>query len=376
MKQALFQVAAIATLTATVCYATDVSDSWTATGLPNSLADGAITIGYDGANNVAALTVTPIGGGTVSLSGDAMPFADGAEIRIAAPGKFILSNELTGSGKISLTNTDATAQIEYDGDLLSTNRWTTMFAGQQLADYTPVKSIRREGSGVYDQGIYYPYNVRRYIDDGMSYMSIQLMASQPTTTRALLMRLRQNGDNIEGIVDRACYYTGRFIHGEDIEKVIARHAIAPEDGFVPTYYVHTPDFDHGYGVNHLIMERTASSEIVFAGSAAASLSFAIQSKITVRAATDGLATDVITTPFNMQGGIVVVNSRIGKSNDFGPTVDGHGTLALAETETADENTSTDTYDAFIKTTVRIANNRRLATLTNVTANLSGTYLSG
>ena len=221
MKHAIFHVVAIITLAANVCHATDVSDVWSAADHPNNLANGAIAIGYDGANNVTALTVTPIDGGMVSLSGDAMLFADGAEIRIAAPGKFMLSNELTGSGKISLTNTDTTAQIEYNGTLLYTNRWTTMFAGRQLADYAPVKSIRRESAGVYDQGIYYPYNVRRYVDDGVSYMSIQLMASQPTTTRALLMRLRQNGDNIEGIVDRACYYSGRFIHGEDIEKVIA-----------------------------------------------------------------------------------------------------------------------------------------------------------
>ena len=371
MKRTFSQVAVLAALTAILCHAADVSDSWTATGLPNSLADGAITIGYDGANNVATLTVTPIGGGTVSLSGDAMPFADGAEIRIAAPGKFMFSNELTGSGRISLTNTDANAQIEYDGDLLSTNRWTTMFAGRQLADYVPVKSIRREGSGVYDQGIYYPYNVRRYMEDGVSYMSIQLMASQPTTTRALLVRLRQNGDNIEGVVDRACYYAGRFIHGEDIEKVIARHAIAPEDGFIPTYYVNTPDFDHGYGVNHFIMEKTAVSEIVLAGVAASGLSFSVHSAVKARMASTGLTE---ATPFVLNGGTTVVNGRGGF--DFASTVSGYGTLSLAETETADVNTCTDSYEGFIKSAVNVSFNRRLATLTNVTAKLSGSYFSG
>ena len=371
MKQAIFQVAAIATLTATVCYAADVSDSWSAAGLPNSLADGAITIGYDGADNVTTLTVTPVNGGTVSLSGDAMPFADGAEIRIAAPGKFMLSNELTGSGRISLTNTESTAQIEYDGDLLYTNRWTTMFAGRQLADYTPVKSIRREGSGVYDQGIYYPYNVRRYVEDGVSYMSIQLMASQPTTTRALLMRLRQNGDNIEGIVDRACYYQGRFVHGEDIEKLLVRHAIVPEDGFIPTYYVHTPDFDHGYGVNHFIMAKTAVSEIVFTGSAVSALSFVVHSNVKARMASSGLTA---TTPFALNGGTTVVNGRGGF--DFASTVSGYGTLSLAETETADADTCTDSYEGFIKSAVNVSSNRRMATLTNVTAKLSGSYFSG
>ena len=369
-------VVVICSVLAAICSAADMTARWTASDHPLSLSDDAITFEYDASYNITALTVTPVAGGTVTLSGDALPFVAGTQIRMATAGRLVISNELSGSGMVVITNVDAAAQIEYNGTLLYTNQWTTMFTGRQLADYAPVKSIRREGSGVYDTGIYYPYNVRRYVDGGISYMSIQLMASQPTTTRALLMRLRQNGDNIEGIVDRACYYTGRFIHGEDIENVIERHAISPEDGFVPSYYVHTPEFDHGYGVNHLVMARTSEYEIVFSGTAVSDLSFAVQAGISVRAAINGLATDVITTPFNMQGGTVVVNSRIGKSNDFGPTVDGNGTLALAETETTDEDTSTDTYDAFIKTSVRVANNRRLSTLTNVTANMSGTYLSG
>ena len=246
-----------------------------------------------------------------------------------------------------------------------------MFSGRQLADYAPVKSIRREGSGVYDQGIYYPYNVRRYEDGGVAYMSIQLMASQPTTTRVLMMRLRQNGDNIEGIVDRACYYARRFIHGEDAEKVIARHAISPEDGFVPNYYVHTPEFDHGYGVNHFIMEKTEVPEIVFAGSAAPALSFAVQSDITARVASSGLTE---ATPFVLNGGATVMNGRGGF--DFASTVSGYGTLSLAETETADADTCTDLYEGFIKSAVNVSANRRLSTLTNVTAKLSGSYFSG
>jgi len=354
----------------------DEVDVWTATAHPSSLANGTVQLEYDSAWNVTALTVTPANGGTVSLSGDAMPLADGVELRMAAAGKLVLENELTGNGRVVVTNADAAAQIVYDGAPLYTNRWTTMFAGRQLADYAPVNSIRREGSGVYDQGIYYPYNVRRYEDGGVSYMSIQLMASQPTTTRALLMRLRQNGEDIEGIVDRACYYQGRFIHGEDIEKVIARHAIAPEDGFIPNYYVHTPDFDHGYGVNHLIMEKTAAFEIVLAGAAASGLSFSVQSGIDVKVAVGGLATDVISTSFFMQGGAVVVNGRTGKSNDFGATMEGYGALALSETDITEDDTSTDTYNDFIKSAVRVSNNRRLATLTNVTANMSGTYLEG
>ena len=356
----------------------NVTIPWDASSTPVTLGDaatGLLEFTYaDGA--VKTIMATPVDGGTIVLTGDAISFATSATNIMAAAGRFVISNELSGSGMVTLMNADAAAQIVYSGAPLYTNRWTTMFTGRQLADYAPIRSIRREGSGVYDTGIYYPYNVRRYEDGGVSYMSIQLMASQPTTTRALLMRLRQNGDNIEGIVDRACYYTGRFIHGEDIEKVIERHALNPEDGFVPSYFVHTPDFDHGYGVNHLVMEKTVVPEVVFAGSAAASLSFAVQAGITVRATANGLATDVITTPFEMQDGTVVVNGRIGKSNDFGPTVDGQGTLALAETETVDEDTCADTYDAFIKASVRVANNRRLSTLTNVAANISGTYLSG
>lgn len=366
-------VVALCAFSMLMCAATNADDTdvWTAAAHPASLANDAVQIEYDSSWNVTALTATPANGGTVSISGDAMPLANGAELRMAAAGKLVLANELTGSGRVVVTNADVAAQIAYDGTLLYTNRWTTMFTGRQLADYAPVKSIRREGSGVYDQGIYYPYNVRRYEDGGVAYMSIQLMASQPTTTRALLMRLRQNGDDIEGIVDRACYYTGRFIHGEDVEKVIARHAISPEDGFVPTYYVHTPEFDHGYGVNHFIMEKTVASEIVFAGAAATTLSVAVQPGVKARVASSGLAE---ATPFALNGGTTIVNGRGGF--DLASTVSGHGTLALSETETTDDDTCTDSYEGFIKSAINVSLNRRLATLTNVTAKLSGSYFSG
>ena len=375
MKHAISRIVVVSVLTAAVCNATDVSGVWTAAGHPSELVDGAIVIEYDDADNVTALTVAPENGGTVSLSGDAIPFADGAEIRMASAGRLVISNELSGSGMVVLTNTDAAVRIEYDGSLLYTNQWTTMFTGRQLADYAPVKSIRREGSGVYDLGIYYPYNVRRYEDNGVLYMSIQLMASQPTTTRAILMRLRQNGDNIEGIVDRACYYAGRFIHGEDIEKLIERHATNPEYGFVSSYYVQTPDFDHGYGVSHLILEKNTASEVVFAGSAPADLTLAVAPNVAARVDETGVGTGTFTQSFALTGGSATVNGR-GDSTEFGSAVHGNGVFSLAETVPSGNDTCSDAYADFIKSAVRVANNRRLSTLTNVTANMSGTYLSG
>ena len=359
-----------------ICSATDITVRWTASDHPLTLSDDAVTFEYDASYNITALTVTPVASGTVTLSGDALPFVAGTQIRMATAGRFVISNEISGSGTVVITNVDSAAQIEYNGTLLYTNQWTTMFTGRQLTDYAPVKSIRREGSGVYDTGIYYPYNVRRYEDGGISYMSIQLMASQPTTTRALLMRLRQNGDNIEGIVDRACYYAGRFIHGEDIEKVIERHSINPEVDFVSSYYVHTPNFDHGYGVNDLIMGKVAIPEVVFAGLAATELSFTATHGVTVRASEDGLDGSTFSHGFPLAGGTMQVNGRVSNSENLKSSVTGHGSFTLLGTEASGADTCTDSYSGFVKSAVNVCFNRRLATLTNVTANLSGSYFSG
>ena len=114
--------------------AVDVVCSWTVQ-CPQSLVDDAVQFAYDGEGNVSSITVTPVDGGDVVLSGEAMPLASGAVIKLSAPGRFIVENALNGSGSFTITNSIPDHVIEYDGARLDTEEWTPMFKDRSLADY-------------------------------------------------------------------------------------------------------------------------------------------------------------------------------------------------------------------------------------------------
>lgn len=351
MKNALCVVVSVSLSLLALSSSADVEVEWRASETPAYLADGALAFTYEG-GAVKTLTVTP-GGEALVVSGDAMAFAPDAELRMAAGGRLAFANDLAGTGKLKILNTAADATIEYSGSLLYTNMWTTMFVGRSLDDYRPVKSVRRGGSGVYDAGVYCPYNVKRAEVGGQSQMSIQLMTAQGANgsaynTRALLVRLRQNGADIEGILDRACYLEGRVALGEDFEKMVERNAVSPEAGLNPDVEAHTPVYERGYGVSHLLMAKTAGPSVEFRGTVPASLGLE-------------LTDDAVCV-----NGVNVCSS-----------VSGSGALTVAAGESASEDPCVDSYDGFIADSqVLVSSNRLLTELTNVTATITGSYMSG
>ena len=70
--------------------------------------DGKVVITYDtaDANKIATLVATPSGGETLTISGDAMTFAAGATISMAADGKLVFANDVASDGALSLDRTD------------------------------------------------------------------------------------------------------------------------------------------------------------------------------------------------------------------------------------------------------------------------------
>ena len=111
--------------------AADNSYPWTAGD--TSLGDGAVTITYDGeTTDIATLTVNPTGGGTITLTGDAMTFADDATITLATSGTVSFASQVTTLGKLSLVRSDGayivwtsnTALTEYAAQYQS---WTNTF---------------------------------------------------------------------------------------------------------------------------------------------------------------------------------------------------------------------------------------------------------
>lgn len=352
MKNMLVLVASAAVALACGQVSAEVEAVWNASETPDTLAGGALAFTYED-GKVKTVTATPSEGETVLLSGDTMTFAAGAEVRMASGGKLAFANALAGEGKLKVLNTAADATIEYSGSLLYTNMWTTMFVGRNLDDYRPVKSVRRSGSGVYDPGVYCPYNVKRTEVDGQKQMSIQLMTAQGANgaafhTRALLVRLRQNGADIEGILDRACYLDGRVALGEDFEQMVERHAVSPEAGLNPNFEAHTPTYNRGYGISHLLMTKADGPSVEFRGTVAASLNLE-------------LTDDAV----RVKGGNVC------------SSVSGSGALTVAAGESSAEDPCVDTYAGFIAgTQVPVSQNRLLTELTNVTATITGSYMSG
>ena len=80
-----------------------------------SLGGGKITISYDAGDSakIASIVARPVGGETLRVAGDAMTFADGATIEIAAPsdgavagGSLVFANDVTATGALSLTRAD------------------------------------------------------------------------------------------------------------------------------------------------------------------------------------------------------------------------------------------------------------------------------
>ena len=348
----------IMSLLAVLCceglFAVDVECSWTVQ-CPQSLADGAVQFTYDGEGNVSSITVTPIDGGDVVLSGEAIPLASDAVIKLAAPGRFVVENALNGSGLLTVTNSILDHVIEYDGARLDTEEWTSMFKDRSLADYVPLKSIRGSGNGEYDTGVYSPYGVKRFEEDGYSQMSVTLIKVNATLSESkiVLMRLRQNGSDIEGIIDRACFHSKRCIYGEDIEKLAERNTIFSDPDFTADFQVHTPKSAGGYGVNNFFMQMDCEASVELRGKASSGLRYNIH----------GVALKVAST---------AVDGALAGS------VAGCGGLGLTSVPKVDESDPcTEAYEDFItRTTVTVAQNRMLTSLTNVTAEISGRFVQG
>ena len=96
-------VALAAALTANLASATPISYAAGATDL-----DGKIVITYDTTetSKIKTLVATPTDGETLEVSGDAMIFAAGATISMAADGKLIFANDVTADGALGLNRTD------------------------------------------------------------------------------------------------------------------------------------------------------------------------------------------------------------------------------------------------------------------------------
>ncbi|MBR3221620.1 MAG: hypothetical protein IKF72_05240 [Kiritimatiellae bacterium] len=98
-----------------------------------SLGDGTVVLTYEeGTTDVKTLTATPTDGGTITLTGDAMTFADDAAITLSTSGTVSFASKVTTLGKLTLSRSDGayivwtsnTALTEYAAQYQS---WTNTF---------------------------------------------------------------------------------------------------------------------------------------------------------------------------------------------------------------------------------------------------------
>ena len=61
---------------------------------------------FDGSGNIATLTATPTAGGTITLTGGAATFADGATVTINAPGTLAFAEKVTANGALTINRGD------------------------------------------------------------------------------------------------------------------------------------------------------------------------------------------------------------------------------------------------------------------------------
>ena len=83
------------------------AESYTYTPGDTSLGDGAVTITYDGeTTDIATLTANPSNNETITLTGGAATFADGATITLSSSGTVSFAERVTTKGALTLARSD------------------------------------------------------------------------------------------------------------------------------------------------------------------------------------------------------------------------------------------------------------------------------
>ena len=276
MKQLMM---AVTMAGAFACSAANQTLTYTAADKPATLGTGnELAFTYDG-DTVTKIVANIAKGDTVYLKGDTLAFGTDATIETAGLGDLVISNALSGTSGLFVTNTSS-AQLtaEWWGDnLLDTNAWTTVFENVDLDDIELVSSDNRSRigeSGFSNPQLMYPYWVRTNTVDGVKTMTAQLQCwVRPATTAATVkyigIELKQDGANVAARATTAGYiqtnstfnstYVQGSVYRDDFEALRKRWN-ADKDPAVNPRFVETPvkfpaSTDFGYGVGQLTVRR-------------------------------------------------------------------------------------------------------------------------
>ena len=95
---------------------------YSAADKPESIAGGKLTLAYDG--DLVSKVKAQLGHGEdVTLEGDPIRLAPGAKIVAQGGGELTVSTAVEASGDVAI----GVGELVYDGGLLASNSWTTVF---------------------------------------------------------------------------------------------------------------------------------------------------------------------------------------------------------------------------------------------------------
>ena len=246
--------------------AANVTLTWDSSATPATLgsaATGQLAFTYsDGV--VSNVTATPVGGGTITLTGDAMNLCTNAHIIMAAGGELVFKNKVSGLWNINAESTVQDRTLEYAGANLGTE-YTLLFPGANLDEWAPLKTGNVGGKGWWQKDGISTYHIRRETDGTVT---AQRQAASDDGDRHLALALKfLLAQTQEGIAGRVLY-TGYWNRdnapvGSDADEIIAN----PETYGTFSYQkIATPTESEGYGICKMTLSRVAGLPTVrFAG---------------------------------------------------------------------------------------------------------------
>lgn len=268
-------------LASAMVHSSDIPVVWAAGQTPATLADGKLTLAYDGGGNVATIVATPAKDERIVIGGDTMAMAENATITMdnsaGECGQLVIRNEVNGSGALTCRSAVDDSVITWEADSKSTAldvspNWKLLFPGKRLSEYEPVESNQDASKGGKDlpSG---PSNPNRMVArcitrgtdaDGRDTMEFQLHYAEYSSSagnylKNVKVQLRQGPDGIEGIAVSASYTKGLLFSAdhEDADYIAVHAADYPGYQNVNVWGPSHTASGLAYGTYMLTVRRTS-----------------------------------------------------------------------------------------------------------------------
>ena len=230
---------------------------YTYTGGAVSPADGKVAILCNDGGAVTNLMMSPSVGETLTLTGDTLSFADGAQIIGSRHGEARIANSFTAAGTLNFG--PARETFDYSGEFLPSNvvNAVVVAANAKLEDIEIV-SAKWSGTGGtingFDKDVdFLPHHVSAYSGK----LTAQMTSGTTKITRCVKIELWQNGADV---VCRAVY--AAYINGQNEDNDFDVNAVRRDWSMATKESVAAGKTLNGYGFDTLTL-RTKTAGVTF-----------------------------------------------------------------------------------------------------------------